>query len=175
MFNAKRELFHQYQLENKMHFNEMMLMPTLYFTCEHTDTWICLVLTHRHNHPQVEMLLHSDILSRLRAYRSLLLSSRETANTTFIVFGLTRPRHELTIYRTRAVHPDHYTTNTVGPILKDDTCTFKTPPHVLLLTSHLCVCKGIHICRCQSLSLKLFVVVFMCEAKLVCHNFLLLF
>ena len=71
--------------------------------------------------------------------------SRETANTICLVFGLTRPGTELTIYRTRAVHPNHYTTNTVGPILKDYACTFKTPPHVLVLTSYLFVYKGIYI------------------------------
>jgi hypothetical protein len=34
--------------------------------------------------------------------------------------GLTQPGLETTIYRTRAGSPNHYTTNMVGPILKDD-------------------------------------------------------
>jgi hypothetical protein len=36
--------------------------------------------------------------------------SREAKNTTFIVFGLTRPGLESTIYRTRGEHANHYTT-----------------------------------------------------------------
>jgi len=71
--------------------------------------------------------------------------SRETANVKFIVCGLTRLALEPMIYHTRAEHPHHYASNTVGPILKDDTCTFKTPPRVLLLTSYLFVYMRIYI------------------------------
>ena len=49
------------------------------------------------------------------------------------------------IYHTRAEHPNHYTTSTVCLILKDDTCTFKTPPRVLLLTSYLFAYMRIYI------------------------------
>ena len=38
---------------------------------------------------------------------------REAAKTNFIVFGLTRQGLEPMIYRTRAKHVDHYTTNAV--------------------------------------------------------------
>ena len=112
-------------------------------------TWICLVLTHWHRHLQVEMLLISDILTWLGAYHFALAPenyacSGETPNTNFIAFGLTRPRFEVTVYRT-VVHPNHYTTNTAGPILKDDTCTFKTPPYIHLLTSYLFVYMRIYI------------------------------
>jgi hypothetical protein len=36
--------------------------------------------------------------------------SGEATNTNFIVFGLTRPRLEPTIYRTQGEHAHHYTT-----------------------------------------------------------------
>jgi hypothetical protein len=39
--------------------------------------------------------------------------SREATNTDFIAFGLTRPGLELTIYRTRSEHANHYTTDAV--------------------------------------------------------------
>jgi hypothetical protein len=38
---------------------------------------------------------------------------REATNTNFIVFGLTRPGLEPTIYRTRGKHANHYTTDAV--------------------------------------------------------------
>ena len=40
--------------------------------------------------------------------------SREAANTNLIVFGLTRPGLEPTIYRTRGKHVNHYTTDAVN-------------------------------------------------------------
>jgi len=39
--------------------------------------------------------------------------SEEATNTNFIVFGLTRSRHESTIYHTRGEHTNHYTTDAV--------------------------------------------------------------
>ena len=48
---------------------------------------------------------HSDTLSWFWANQS--------ANTNFIVFGLTHPGFEPTIYRTRGEHANHYTTNVV--------------------------------------------------------------
>ena len=41
--------------------------------------------------------------------------SGEATNTNFIVFGLTQPGLEPTIYRTRGEHANHYATNTVSP------------------------------------------------------------
>ena len=38
--------------------------------------------------------------------------SREATNTNLIVFGSTRSGIELTIYRTREKHANHYTTDT---------------------------------------------------------------
>jgi hypothetical protein len=39
--------------------------------------------------------------------------SGEATSTNFIVFGLTRPGLEPTIYRTRGEHANHYTTDAV--------------------------------------------------------------
>jgi hypothetical protein len=39
--------------------------------------------------------------------------SEDEANTNFIVFGLTPPGLEPTIYRTRGEHANHYTTDAV--------------------------------------------------------------
>jgi hypothetical protein len=39
--------------------------------------------------------------------------SEEATNTSFIVFGLTRPGLEPTIYHTRGEHANHYTTDAV--------------------------------------------------------------
>jgi len=66
------------------------------------------------------MSLHSDTSIRFRTNQSLLLllnaarlKSGEATNTNFIVFGLTRPGLESTIYRTRGEHANHYTTDAV--------------------------------------------------------------
>ena len=72
------------------------------------------LVTHRRCHPQVEMLLHMDTLSWLRAYQYLLFLIRATCVADKQQISI--PEHELTIYRTRTLHPNHYTTNTVGPI-----------------------------------------------------------
>ena len=67
------------------------------------------------------MSLHSDTLFRSRANQSLffllnaacLANSGETTNKNVIVFGLTRPGLEPTIYRNRGEHANHYTTDAV--------------------------------------------------------------
>ena len=43
--------------------------------------------------------------------------SGEATNTNFVVFSLTRPGLELTIYRTRGEHANHYTTDAVSIIV----------------------------------------------------------
>ena len=45
---------------------------------------------------------------------------REETNTTFIVFGLTRPWLEPIIYRTRGEDANYYTTDAVLSILDDN-------------------------------------------------------
>ena len=47
--------------------------------------------------------------------------SGEPTNTNFIVFGLTRPGFEPTIYRTRGEHANHYATDAVNVQAKEDT------------------------------------------------------
>ena len=42
---------------------------------------------------------------------------KETANIKLIVFGLTRPGLEPTVYSTRGEHANHYTTDTVEPLI----------------------------------------------------------
>jgi hypothetical protein len=44
----------------------------------------------------------------------MLCTSGEATNTNFIVFGLTQPGLEPTIYRTRDEHANHYTTDVVS-------------------------------------------------------------
>ena len=54
--------------------------------------------------------------------------SGEAANANFIIFGLTRPGFEPTIYRTQGEHANHYTTDAVDHLLKstyDITCKSK--------------------------------------------------
>ena len=48
---------------------------------------------------------------------SCFILSEEATHTNFIVFGLTRPEHEPTIYRTRGEHANHYTTDAVCLLL----------------------------------------------------------
>jgi hypothetical protein len=43
----------------------------------------------------------------------MLVLSGEATNTNFIVFGLTRPGHEPTIYSTRGEHANQYATDAV--------------------------------------------------------------
>ena len=61
------------------------------------------------------MSLHSDTLFWFWANQSLLLllNAGEATDTNFIVFGLTRPGLEPTIYHTRGEHANHYTTDAV--------------------------------------------------------------
>jgi hypothetical protein len=63
------------------------------------------------------MSLHSDTLFWFRANQSLLFllnaTFGEAADTNFIVFGLTRPGLETTIYSTRGEHANHNATDVV--------------------------------------------------------------
>ena len=104
-------IFQLYYGENKLIFNEMMMRSALFYT--NTPSWIFIVLAHW-NSPWVDMSLHSDTLFWFWANQSLLfLLSREATNTNFIVFGLTRPGLEPTIYRIRGEHANHYATDVV--------------------------------------------------------------
>jgi hypothetical protein len=53
--------------------------------------------------------------------------SEEATNTNFIIFGLTRPGLEPTIYRTRGEHANHYATDAV---LTQQTIILCLNPHL---------------------------------------------
>jgi hypothetical protein len=53
-----------------------------------------------------------SLLSRCSEFMPLFLVG-EATNTNFIVFGLTRPGLDPTIYHTRGEHANHYTTDAV--------------------------------------------------------------
>ena len=75
------------------------------------------MLDYWNNSPRINIPPYSDTLSWFRANQSLayLLNgvclAKKQQIPIFIVFGLTRSRLEPTIYRTRSVHANHYTTN----------------------------------------------------------------
>jgi hypothetical protein len=102
------------------------------------STNIFIVLAHRHNRLRLDISLRPNYaLTPL----TCALSGKGT-NTIFIV--IVWPDHaQTTTYNNREEHANyHNTTNTVSPILNDDTCTYNTPLHVLLSTSHCWyVCK----------------------------------
>ena len=70
------------------------------------------MLAHWDNGPWVHMLLHSDIFYWFRAnqYLLFLLNAAclaEKQHIPIVVFGLTRPGLEPTIYLTRGEHANH--------------------------------------------------------------------
>jgi len=71
LFNANSAIFQLYHGENKLIFNErMMMMAALFWT--NMLSWIFIVLAHWKNNLQVDMSLHSDTLFWFRAKPSLL-------------------------------------------------------------------------------------------------------
>jgi hypothetical protein len=94
MFNAKWPIFQLYHGENKLIFNEMMMRSALYLT--KMWSWIFIVLALWNNSLWVNIMLHSETLSWFKP-TSLWTYS---LNTSFIVFGLTRPGLKLMIYNT---------------------------------------------------------------------------
>ena len=54
----------------------------------------------------------------------MLMLSGEAADTNFIVFGLTRPMLEPTIYRTRGEHANHYTSDAVHTYIDIISCEY---------------------------------------------------
>ena len=77
-------------------------------------SWIFIVLVHWNNSPRVDMLLHSDTLFWFRAIQSLLF----LLNTNLLLFGLTQPELDPTIYRTRGEHANHNATDVVSKLIK---------------------------------------------------------
>ena len=91
--------------------------PTLYQT--NTLSWIFIVLAHRNNSPRIDMSLHSDTLSWLRANQSLFFLFNATCLVEKqyipILYSLVwRDRgSNLTIYRNRGNHANHCTPDAV--------------------------------------------------------------
>jgi hypothetical protein len=128
-----------YHGENKLMFNEMMMRSALFYIG--TQSWTFIVLAHWNNSPQVDISFHSGTVFWFRANQSFSLSSyccvlRGEA-TTIIVFGLTGPGLEHTIYSTRGEYANHYATDTVK-ILKIPKCNQKIPFMCLCFFSFVC-------------------------------------
>jgi len=68
--NPHRAIFQLCHVENKLIFNEMIMMSALYKT--NTLNWIFIVLAHWNNTPRVDMSLHSGTFPCLRANQSAL-------------------------------------------------------------------------------------------------------
>ena len=60
LFNAKWTIFHLYHGENKLHFDEITMMSTFYWT--NILSWIIIVQAHWNNNPREDMSLHTDTL-----------------------------------------------------------------------------------------------------------------
>ena len=97
--------------------------------CTSPTCWICIVLAYWNNSPGVYMSLHSDTLFWLQANESLLFLlnveclAEKQQNSNCIVFCLTRPGFEPTIYHTRGKHVNHYATDAVIFLLEYFTFT----------------------------------------------------
>jgi hypothetical protein len=61
--------------------------------------------------------MYSTPLWNIKFFPSFTHFGGEATNTNFIVFGLTRSGLELTIYRTRGEHANHYATDAADMIL----------------------------------------------------------
>ena len=85
--------------------------------------WIFIVLAHWKNNPRKDTsvpLGHNDLIASQPVFvlaPECCVFSREAVNTSFIVFSLTRPGIEPTIYRTWGEHANHYTTDAVNSLL----------------------------------------------------------
>jgi hypothetical protein len=92
-------------------FDELIIISALCYT--NTLSWI-FVLSHWNNSPREDMVFHSESRtpyaeSEITSLCSIYLFLGEATNTNFVVFGLTRPGLEPTIYRTQHEHSNHYT------------------------------------------------------------------
>ena len=65
LFNANSAILQLYYGENKLIFNEMMMMMSALYSTN-TLSWIFIMLAHWNNSSRVDMSLHSDTLFWLR-------------------------------------------------------------------------------------------------------------
>ena len=70
---ARHIVFQLYIGENKLHFDEMMMMMTSVLNKTRTLSWIFIALDHWNHSPRIDMSLYSDTLFWFRSYQSLLL------------------------------------------------------------------------------------------------------
>ena len=120
VFKANSTIFPLYNGENKLIINEMMMKSALYQT--NMLSLIFIVLAHWNNSLRADMSLHSDTLFWFRANQSLLFPLNvvclaEKQQKPILVFGLTRPWLEPTIYHTWGEHANHYATDVVCILL----------------------------------------------------------
>ena len=105
-----------------------------------------MVLVHWHNSPRMDMLPHSDILSRFWANQSslpFLLNAKCLAveeQISILVFGLTRLGLQSTIYRTWGKHANHYTTDGVLK-MKRFSCNLSRIPFICISSGEFIVLK----------------------------------
>ena len=115
LFSAKWAICQLYHDENKLHFNDMMMMlictrPTRLIG--KSSSWLKQPSVGRHVAPLGHIILiPSQPVFSLTPCNSVI--SREATNSNYIVYGLIRPRLEPTIYRTRGEHAYHYITDVV--------------------------------------------------------------
>ena len=114
LFNANSEICQLDHGDNKFIFNEMMMK---YFVLDQHAYWIAISASSlkqqfagRHVTPLGHIILSQLVFAP--SVQCCVLNG-EAANDNFIIFGLTRPGLEPTIYRTRSEHDNHYTTAAV--------------------------------------------------------------
>ena len=95
-----------YDGKNKWYFNKMTEISLLY------KSKIVIVLVHWNNNPQVDMSLHSNVLSWLRASLSECVAEKQQIPI-LIFFGFTWSGLEPTFYHTPDEIANHYTTDVV--------------------------------------------------------------
>ena len=93
--------FQLYNSNIELHFEEIMMMSTTYKTSILSSIFIAL--THCNKSPlgQIVLIPVQPVICSYSVMSFDFDHRREATNTNFIVFGLTRPGFESTIYRTR--------------------------------------------------------------------------
>jgi hypothetical protein len=115
LFNANWATFQLYHGEKKLHSMKWWWCPL----GSRPTRWIFIVLAHWNNSLRVDMSIHSRHIIPILSQPVFALTpeccvlSGEATNTNSIVFGLTRPGLEHTIYCTRGKHANHYTTDDI--------------------------------------------------------------
>ena len=96
LFSAKWTIYQLYHGKNKLH-----------FLLDQQAELDLRVLVRWNNNPRERIILNHNQLALAR--NATMAHSGKAATPNFKVFGLSRPRPEATIYRTRKEHTNHYT------------------------------------------------------------------